>query len=60
MLYKIDECMRRFAYFSLWGLFMLYKIDECMHRFAYFAFRWLLMLYGSHTFLRLLNFAASQ
>ena len=60
MLNKIYECMKRFAYFSLWGLFMPHTIDECMHRFAYFPFRWLLMLYGSHTFLRLLNFAASQ
>ena len=47
MHYKIDECMKRFAYFSHWGLFMLYKIDECMHRFAYFPFRWLLMLHGA-------------
>ena len=60
MLYKIDECMSRFVYFSFWGLLMLSENDECMHRFAYFPFRWLLMLHGSHTFLRLLNFAASQ
>ena len=60
MLNKIYECMKRFAYFSLWGLFMPHTIDECMHRFADFSFRWLLMLHGSHTFLRLLNFAASQ